>query len=448
MTFIRFYIIITLFLLLIACNRQSIRTQKDAMPEDSISFFLEDAEYFKTDFLRYRDYTYKRNIKTVQLYKSGFELSHPVIEIYGQDKLKLSFDELNADVKNYRYTIIHCNEDWTPSILDPYEYINGFTDGEIIEYQHSFNTIQKYIHYNLIFPNEDFSITKSGNYLLKVYLNDEPDHLILTRRFMVVEQKAGINADIKPASIVKYKRFKQAVTFKITLNNYLINSPFEDIKVHIAQNNRWDNVIDNLKPQFVREKELVYEYQEGNLFNAGKEFRHFDIRSIRYRTDRVKKIESKFLTHIFLYPDDIRSYKRYIYEKDINGKYTIEIREGNDSDIEADYVYVHFNLPFASPVIDGNLYVSGAFSNWDILKKNQLKYNYKTSAYEATVYVKQGYYNYEYLFVKDGEDSFDEGLVEGNSYETENDYTIFVYGRQPGKQYDELIGVKSFNNYK
>lgn len=406
-------------------------------------------EYYDSNYLRYENYIYKSNIKSVQLFEQSWELSPPVIKLNSTQSLKLSFDDLDAVLKNYNYTIVHCSANWQPSEILINEYLTGFEENNIIDYRFSLNTSQKYVHYNAVFPNDNLKLTKSGNYLLKVYQDGNQENLIITYRFMVYDERITITPQPKQASIIEDRNFKQEIDFSIFYNGYQINNPYGDLKVFIMQNDRWDNAITDLKPLFVKDKELVYDFDDKNVFEGGNEFRNFDIKSLRYHSERVNGITFDSLkNHVFLLNDEKKSFKRYYNAADINGKYTIKIQEGNNSEIEADYAYVHFFLPFEAPLLDGNLYVFGLFSNWTCVSDNQMHYDYKRLGYQAKIYLKQGYYNYEYVFLKDGASAADETYIEGSHFETENNYVIYVYHRAIGTFYDQLIGVKRFNSVR
>ena len=290
----------------------------------------------------------------------------------------LAFDDFDVGITNYSYTIIHCNAKWEDSDLIPTDYISGFEENEIIDYAHSFNTIQSYIHYTLVVPNEDMGIKISGNYLLKVYEEDNPDIPILTKRFMVVESKVTVIPTVRKATLLSDKNYKQEVDFVIRHEGYPIMNPYGDLYVVIRQNGRWDNAISGLNPVFVRDNELIYDYDEDNVFNGGNEFRNFDFKSFRFQTEFIEKYEFDSAgNNVYLYRDKIRYFLRYTSHSDINGRYFIKNEEGNDSEIDADYAYVHFTLPYEAPMINGNIYILGALTNWGFGLASRMKYNYE-----------------------------------------------------------------------
>ena len=408
--------------------------------------FAQDEEYFSNNTLRYDNFIYKESIKTPLIYRQGFELSYPVVELNTNDTIVLTFDDLADAIGNYSYTLIHCNSNWLPTSLSPNDFIDGFVENPVTEYQPSFNTFCNFFHYKICIPNENIRVKISGNYLLMVYENGDKESLVLTRRFFVVESKTEIIAQVRRATQIDLMKSHQEIDF-VLRNAFTCNDPFQDIKVVISQNYRWDNVIKDLKPLFIKDNELTYNYEEGNLFPGGSEFRWFDGKSVTYQTERVQSISyQKPFYNFYMNPDEKRTFKIYFQSQDINGKFLVKNSKGIDSEVEADYVYVHFALPYEAPLVDGNIYVFGAISDWRCTTNNMLKYNYENKTYELSMFVKQGFYDYQYAFLKDGTNEADLSFIEGNHYETENDYLIFVYWHDITSRYDHLTGFKAVNS--
>jgi hypothetical protein len=411
------------------------------------------SQYYDNTFLRYEDYIYKKSIHTVQCQKAEWEFSAPVIRLGTDDKIKLVFDDFDTDTKNYRFTIVHCDANWVPTThLLQAEYINGFFDDNIVDFQYSKNTIQRYVHYELLFPTENLKPTLSGNYIMKVFLEYDQNDVVLTRRFMVIDERVNIIPDVHRPSIIEDYDSKQEVDFTIQTSNYQITNPYQDLKVVLMQNDRYDNAITSLKPLFVKDVELTYDYDKENVFPGGNEFRAFDVSSVRWLSERVKSIvfDSTKNYHVYLYPDKRRNYLKYFSDVDKDGKFKINRTESSrDASVtEAEYVYVHFNVPMADPIADGGIYVFGGMTEWKYSNDFKMKYNRADQAYELTLYLKQGYYNYEYVYLKDNEKVGDESFVEGSHYETENDYVIYVYHHPMSSNYDKLIGMKRFNSIR
>jgi len=397
------------------------------------------------------DAVFADNIKTVQLRETSYELAAPIIELNSEQQLILSFDDLLGSFTNYNYTFIHCDANWNKSDLMQNEYMSVFFEDNISNYSYSLNTIQKYTHYQVTFPNTNMKVTKSGNYILFVYENGDKEKPVLTKRFMVYQNLININGLVQQAAKSDDYMNKQEIDFVIYHQNYKINNPFTDLKVVITQNNRWDNSIQNLKPIFVQPNELSYNYDDGsNCFNSGNEFRNFDNKSFKFLTPFVmhQYKDSNNIYHTELMPEQIKTFKRYMQFDDINGEFFIRNIEMDRNENEADYAWVHFYIPYNEPLGEGNFYANGKFCDWKNSAFNQFKYNYSKKGYELELFLKQGYYNYQLMYQKNKNSVMEETFLEGNHWETENDYTIFVYHRAIGVYYDQLIGIKKFNSVR
>jgi hypothetical protein len=412
----------------------------------------DEDDYVNDKVLKYDDYVYRQNIRTVQFHEKNWEIAAPVIDLHSNDQIELSFDDLDGDHRQFSFGIVHCNADWTPSDLMQSEYLNGFHDTYIQNFAYSLNTFQKYTHYSIIFPQPgQLQFTKSGNYLLYVYANGDKKDLVLSRRFMVVDNKVNVNANFRQPIGGGEQYQKQHMDFSINPGNYDLNNPYKDMKVVITQNNRWDNAVTDIKPTFINAGQLMYSLDNASTFSAGNEFRYFDMRSLRFLTERVKDIyrDKDMKMHVVLHNDELRRTKPYLYYSDFNGNFVIRNREAlGSADTEADYVDVEFFLPYPVPEASGNFYVLGKLSDWRMNRRSRMTYDYTRLGYRANMYLKQGFYNYIYVLSNDIKKGGDETVTEGSHWDTENDYTIYVYHRKFGTYYDQLIGFKSLNSLR
>lgn len=399
------------------------------------------------DSILYSNHIYNEKIKTVQIYKDGWNLSYPVIKLNSNEKLVFNFDLLNDQPETFYYTFIHCNKDWKKSDIFPNDYMSGYNENPIEDYGNSFNTTVSYFHYKLIFPNDKVRILLSGNYILKVYPADKPEEAAITQRFIVAEDASKISITAHRPQMTKENNTHQQVDFVVNYTGLSINDPYRNVFAFILQNGRWDNAKRNLKPDFYGNNELKYNsLSHKNIFKGGNEFRYFDIKSIRYQTEYVKRIDYVIPNYnIYLYPSENREFKPYFYWQDFNGKYYIAIQEGTKPDIDADYVFVYFTLLSDQVIPGGKMYISGCLNNWTFDKKNLMTYNPEKKQYECNVLLKQGWYNYEYVFLRDGETDGTATLFEGSHYETENDYIVLIYYRNPLDRYDRIIGSATAN---
>jgi hypothetical protein len=409
-------------------------------------------DYVNENFLRYDDHVYKTGIKTVLCHESSFEMNPPMIELNSGQKIEVSFDDLEGGFKTFQYTFIHCDASWNPDDLMVSEYLSGFFDDQINTRNSSFNTTIQYTHYKFQFPNNSIQFTKSGNYLLLVYENGNKEDLIITRKIIVFESLVNISARVHTPLGSEKLYNSHEVDFSVFHKNYQINNPYLDLKIVITQNQRWDNAISGLKPVFVKENELVYDFDDGsNCFDAINEFRSTDVKSYKYpgpNTLNIFRDSSTKQFQIIQKNDEQRTFKKYLNIQDINGRMLIKCNECNNSETESDYMKVHFYLPFDLPPDNGDVYILGSLSKFKFSKENKMVYNPKFKRYEGNMDLKQGYYNYLYGFLRDGDQIPDLTYFEGNLGQTENDYTVLIYHRANGTYYDRLISVSNLNSVR
>jgi hypothetical protein len=397
----------------------------------------------------FEDRIYVDYIASVKFHIDGLPLSYPVIDLDSPTPLLLRFDDLEGEVKTYTYTIVHCDSDWTPSQLNEMEYLEGFAGETIRDYRFSFKTVVNFTHYWVQLPNQDMRWTKSGNYLLIVYEDEGQRIPVITRRFMVVDPIVKISPQlVRPAKVSK-TRTHQEIDFLVDHEQIDIRTPLTEVKAAVLQNGRWDNAIKNIQPAFTRYRQLIFDHQDKIVFPAGKEFRNFDLRSLRSRSEHIAAIERyKDRTDVILYKDESRARQSYSFIEDINGKFTIETFEESNFDLSSDYASVFFSLAADEPFYDHDIYIVGEVTAWQLRDEFQMIYNNSLNAYVAKPLLKQGFYNYAYAAVpKNAANAVpDLSLIEGDWYQTENEYIILIYYRPFGSRYDQLIGARTFSS--
>ncbi len=393
----------------------------------------------------YENKIYDSEISTVLIYKFGSELSLPIINLNADEKIILSFDNLNPkqQTRKYQYTIIHCNSQWQASDLMFSEYIEGFEENDIEQYKSSFSTFCKYVNYQLTLPNQYIKFLISGNYIIKIYQDYDTENVVLTKRFFVTENLVSLTAKVKKTSDPLYIATSHEVDFSIDITNYKIKSPAEDIQVIVSQNNRTDNC-KYLKPRFISSNTLDYNYDKENVFEAGNEFHFFDGKELKFISEKVYNVQyEEPFYHLYLVQNIIRRHNAFISTEDINGKRLIKNNNAINSAIESDYCVVHFTLKRDFP-LDNEVYIIGEFCDWNCNETNKMTYNYDTQQYEANIFLKQGYYNY--IYVTKNKDKISTEEIEGNFYQTENEYIIYVYHHDINANYQRLIATKIVSN--
>ena len=382
-------------------------------------------------------------IRTVQFQGNSQFSGTPIIAL--GETLSISFDDLIGDEADYYYTIEHYDFNWQPSNLAKNEYMEGFDNMRILNYQNSFNTLQIYSHYTLNIPNKNTRRLKvSGNYMLKIFNDDK--ELVFSRKFMVYEDIALVKAEIKRSRNLKFIDTKQVVYFSVDGSDQIIfRNPDQNLKTLIIQNNNLQTSIYNLKPQYSLGNELVYRYDQEASFWGGNEYLEFDNKDVRAATMNIRSIELKDIYNTYLFTNKNRSYDPYTYDPDINGQFRVNTIQGEDPTIEAEYTWVHFSLANYEKLKGGEIHIYGNFNNFNLDESTKLTYNSKRDVFEGKRLFKQGFYNYKYvLLMPNG--SIDEGFNSGNFDETENQYTILAYYREVGGRYDRIVGVGSANS--
>ncbi len=401
-----------------------------------------------TNAQKYRTDIFSERIKTIQVLQREYWGAPPIIHLNGNDIIEISFDELSHDYKRYVYKIVHCNADWTQSNLSPIEYLNGFQSLPVENYTFSLNTTMDYTNYKIFLPNEDMSFKVSGNYALLVYDEDQQDKPVLSACFSVAESyELPIDISVSSNTDIDFNKSHQQVNFTINTKDININSPQQELKVYLMQNNRRDNMVSLVQPTNIMGKQLVYNYNKKLIFDAGNEYRRFEMTTTAYNGIGIENISfHNPYFHITLFQDIFRSHRSYLYDQDQNGRFFIRNVQviqnfDNDYDSESDYFFVHFFLKAQEPFLE-KVYILGEIYNNILDSRSEMQYDYEHKAYEKIALLKQGSYNYMYVTKEDSTSPGSTALIEGNYFETENEYLLTVYHRPMGERYDRLIGVR------
>jgi len=397
--------------------------------------------------LHYTDWVYDARIATPLLYPRGATegdpantLAPPLLSL-GEDRpLVLEFDDLGGRGDGFRARILHCNWDWTPSVLNAVEYLSDYNDFPLYDFQTAVQTKVPYQHYTFGVP----PVKLPGNYLLLVYRGRNAADVVLTRRFMVYTNRLGINARVSFSTNVRQRDTHQQVDFDIQYGSYQILNPREDLRVVIRQNYRWDNALTGLKPFTVNEFDRKLDFRAFNGENslpAGNEFRYFDIRSTQTRGFGVNAIERRADQNAALLNFDTpQQGLAYLQTEDFDGQFIIDNTETHRGATEADYWQVVFSLKM--PERPQPVYVLGSFNWFNRSEGNRMTYNPTLGVYQLALAFKQGVYNYTYAVETSATQPLDTVPIEGSYSVTQNTYEILVYHRPPGSRADELVGYR------
>lgn len=392
---------------------------------------------------------YNPAIKSIKLFKAGDQTSFPVLTLNSTDVLQLEFDELGTAVKNYYVGFQLCNADWTPSNLTTFDYIKGFQSFRIATYRNSSLALVKYVHYQATVPDRNSTPSRSGNYLLKVFLNNDTTQLAFTKRFVVVNTLAQIGTQVQQPFNATLFRTGQKLQLGVQTDKRInVLSP-SDVKVVVLQNQNWQTALFLDRPTIYRGNYFEYS-DEGITGMVGlKEFRWLDLRSLRLLSDRMQNLDNKGdTTHVYVKPETTRNGQAYVYFRDLNGGFTIESYESINPYWQGDYALTHFKYfpPGNKPLAGNDLYIFGEMTNYAADTSGLMRFNEESGAYEKTLLLKQGYYNYLYATRPYRGGALEFSQTEGNFWATENNYTVLVYYRPFGSRADECIGYSSLNS--
>ena len=392
---------------------------------------------------------YAPGIKTVKLFRAGDQASFPVTMLNSSDLLQLEFDELGTTVKNYYYSFQLQNADWTPSVLTSFDYIRGFQSSRITTYRNSSLATIRYVHYQASLPDRNSAPSRSGNYLLKVFLNNDTSQLAFTTRFVVVNNMAQVGALVQQPFNATLFRTGQKLQLTVQADRRLnVLSP-QDMKVVVLQNQNWQTALYMDRPTIWRGNYFEYSDEAITGIEAVREFRWLDMRSLRLRSDRMDTLNTRGDTvEVWVKQETTRGGQPFIYYRDLNGQFMIETFESINPAWQGDYALTHFRYipPARQPIAGSQVYIFGEMTHFASDTTGLMHFNAETGAYEKTLLLKQGYYNYLYATrpARGGPLNFSQ--TEGNNWSTENNYVVLVYYRPFGGRADECVGFTSLNS--
>jgi len=391
----------------------------------STAFFAQEKEVNPPYFIKTVSFI-QSNQNTVPLFQLG-------------DTFQFQFDDLNGTEDNYYYKITHCDYDWKQSQLSVNEYLGGFDDQRIQDYSNSLNALQIYSHYRITFPNKMTQLKVSGNYIISIVNEDK--EVVFSRKFIIYEDLVSVPLQVRKARNSGDMPFKHNMDFSIKSTSINFQSPLQNVKVLLMQNGKFNNAITNIKPMYTIGNDLIYKYDSETQFWAGNEYLYFENKNIRGVSNTVAKVDTNSgLYNFYLYTNAARASKIYTYWPDINGNFLVKNLNSTNDEIEADYAWVYFSLSAPAFYANKNIYITGMFNNNALTDENKMDYNEKKGIYEKALMIKQGFTNYNYTIADSKGTIDDANAIDGNFYQTENNYFAIIYYRENNQRYDRVIG--------
>ncbi len=383
------------------------------------------------------------NIRTLQVRVADNPLAIPVIELGSDQLVRISFDEMSYEPKNYTYVVVHCNADWTRSSLSEVDYLEGFSSGIIDDYAFSTNTTTLYVHYQFDVPNEDLRLKVSGNYAVVIAQDNDFSKPVAVACFAVVQSRVSVKGTVRGNTDVELSGRYQQVDFEVETSGYEVRDPFSELKVTVQQNRRLDNMVTNLTPTYTSSHVQSYKNNKRLIFEGGNQYRSIDFSSEYTYGGGIDRITfDRTFYHVWLYPSEHRAGRGVEQGYDVNGQFLVNRQRANNVDVEADYMWVHFAVPTPEPYLNGALHLVGQLFNNQIDEQSRMVYDFAEKAYVKSLFLKQGGYNFQHLFVENRSTRGTLQPIEGSYWQTENEYAIYVYHRPWGEHYDRLVAVK------
>lgn len=389
----------------------------------------------------YRTEVFDKHVRSLLVRVANTHHSAPVIELNGKDKIEINFDLLHENTGWIAYSITHCNADWTPSGIPFSEALKGFSDLEIDDFAHSLNTHVEYTNYHLLLPNPDVRFKIAGNYIIKVYEEENPEHVYLTACCSVIDPQVRVSGYVSSNRDNTFNKEHQQINFVVDYSGYAIDDPLSQIKACVYQNRRQDNAAYNVTPTRSTREQIIYDHCQDLVFEAGNEYRRMEFLNFKEKGMHVEEIGLCYPHPQIKLMKDFPRNTFYFQDADQNGAFSLRSTTAHDLETEGDYALVHFSLVTDS-IPESDVYLSGELFQNGLNDNNRMKYNAGKQQYEKNVFLKQGSYNYQYLVVPTGEKKGYVRPIEGNFSETENEYLILIYQQNADPAYDKLIGIQ------
>lgn len=378
-------------------------------------------------------------LRTMKVSKDGDFMAAPSIRLGSDERISINFDEWGEDYSDLQYRLIHCNSDWQPSRFLETEYLDGFNIADLDDYAYSSNTFVHFVNYQLYLPTENMNPLVSGNYKVEIFERENPDETIGEARFSVAEQTAEVKGGSSPQTDRGYKTEWQQLEIEVIPTDITISDPYNDLTIVITQNGVPDSERRIQSPSRISGKDIFYSHMPELIFKAGNEFRRFECVRTNYNdmnVDSVRYLGKNY--HVWLTPDNERNTSEYSYDETQQGRFLVREYNSTDSNLGADYVTAHFTLD-EPDLIGADVYVAGEFTGYRYDESTRMRYDHNSRMYRLEMPLKQGSYNYRYVAIPHGGGEPTSDIIEGNKYETRNEYRVQVWYHPPGARAERLI---------
>ena len=379
------------------------------------------------------------SIKTLQVVVNQQWTSMPILQLHSTDVLHVGFDELSHNYHRFTYRVEHCEPDWTPTegIFES-DWLEGFNNLVIEDYENSLNTTVPYTHYQFQIPNDQLQLKLSGNYRIHVIDEDNDEEEVLVAEFRVAESLMNVGIGVTANTDIDHNESHQQLSLTLNYNNTRVDNPSEQIQTFVLQNGREDDMRVNVKPTHVMPQGLRWEHSRQLIFDGGNEFHKFEMLDVSHPTMGLAHVawdEQERQYHAF--PFLCEPKRNYLYDEDADGAFYIRNSDNVENDRISDYLYVHYKLRPVRNYGDSRVFIDGLWAT-EPAATYDMTYDPSDQSYNAVVLQKQGYYNYQ-VRITDAEGQTRLLPEEGSFYQTENRYQVLVYYKPNGARIWRLV---------
>ena len=380
---------------------------------------------------------YVENVRSLTSMVNGDWMNRPVMELGSGDRLRIGFDELSHDYHHFVYHLEHCEADWTVSDgLFESDWLVGFNDNPIENYQNSINTTVMYTHYTLTIPNDRCRLKLSGNYRLTVTDEDQDNEPVLDVEFYVVEPLMGVGLNVTTNTDVDHNQSHQQLSMTVNYNNLRVNNVDEEICTVVMQNWREDHARHNIRPNFTNAQGLTWDHNRALIFDAGNEYHKFEVLDVSHTTMGLDRIEWNG-NNYEAWPFTATVRKNYLTDVSAQGAFVVRNSDNREVDYTCDYVWINYEL--AAPY-QGDIYIDGQWTTDSEREHYRMTYDAQTASYKARIMQKQGYYSYQFT---DADGNIPPS--EGSFFQTENRYQALIYYKGTGARTWRLVGYRALD---
>lgn len=383
-------------------------------------------------------------VQTLRTVTDNDFLQLPWIDQEGNRRIEISFDMLENEEEDIRYRVVHCDRNWEATDISELDYADGFMPVTVNDRRPSWNTFVNYWHYSVTFPNDDIRLLLSGNYAVIFHTEDDPDTLLAVATFSVTEQSAFVNGTVSPNTDIDYLAFHQQLTLNLSWSREQLPwlDPGSEVTLAVTQNRQARTRRLITAPSRMDASHAWYEHLRPLIFEAGNNWRRFEFTDKKYVTIGVESVGYHApYYYARLITDEARAAGHYIYDRDQEGRFLIAARGTDDADVEADYFYAQWTLDIPQTLTP--VYLTGDFLYGNLSDDTRMRWDADEGVYHCEKLLKQGAYNYQYVTSPDGA-HLTFAQIEGNYYEAQNEYEVYVYYRPTGGRYDRLLSVATF----